>query len=273
MPLSSGTRLGPYEVLSAIGAGGMGEVYKARDTRLDRTVAIKVLSPNLLPPTPSVAGASSSEAQRRLRASTIPTSAPSTTSAARLTRDFLVMEYLEGHALADRLAQGAAAARTRRCSVGVDVRGRAGRCAQAGDHPSGPQTWQRHADEGGRQTAGLRPRAPDRHRLGRQRRERAQSAPSDECREDGALHGAGAGRGAADRRPHGHLGVRHGPLRDADRAARVQGRSQASLWQRFSSTSQSPSPPAAARAARRWSEWCGDVSPRTPTTAGTRRTT
>src|SRR5512136_2994397 len=43
MSLAAGTRLGPYEVVGLIGAGGMGEVYKARDTRLDRTVAIKVL--------------------------------------------------------------------------------------------------------------------------------------------------------------------------------------------------------------------------------------
>ncbi len=43
MPLEAGTQLGPYEILSPIGAGGLGEVYKARDTRLDRTVAIKVL--------------------------------------------------------------------------------------------------------------------------------------------------------------------------------------------------------------------------------------
>src|SRR5499427_5625350 len=43
MPLSSGTRLGPYEVLSAIGAGGMGEVYRARDTKLNRDVALKIL--------------------------------------------------------------------------------------------------------------------------------------------------------------------------------------------------------------------------------------
>ena len=43
MALSAGTRLGPYEIVSAVGAGGMGEVYRARDTRLDRTVAIKIL--------------------------------------------------------------------------------------------------------------------------------------------------------------------------------------------------------------------------------------
>jgi serine/threonine protein kinase len=43
MALQLGQRLGPYEILSAIGAGGMGEVYRARDTRLNRTVAIKVL--------------------------------------------------------------------------------------------------------------------------------------------------------------------------------------------------------------------------------------
>ena len=47
MALEPGTTLGPYSVIAKIGAGGMGEVYKARDTRLDRTVAIKVLSENV----------------------------------------------------------------------------------------------------------------------------------------------------------------------------------------------------------------------------------
>jgi serine/threonine protein kinase len=47
--LSPGARLGPYEIQAASGAGGMGEVYKARDTRLDRSVAIKVLPPDVAP--------------------------------------------------------------------------------------------------------------------------------------------------------------------------------------------------------------------------------
>ena len=47
MPLSSGTKLGPYEIQSPLGAGGMGEVYRALDTRLNRTVAIKVLASHL----------------------------------------------------------------------------------------------------------------------------------------------------------------------------------------------------------------------------------
>ena len=53
--MRAGTRLGPYEIVAAIGAGGMGEVYKARDERLARDVAIKLLAKRLIPPASSTA--------------------------------------------------------------------------------------------------------------------------------------------------------------------------------------------------------------------------
>ena len=64
MPLTPGTTLGVYEVLSAIGAGGMGEVYKARDTKLDRDVAPKGL-PDVFTNDPVLAGLAQSQRRRR----------------------------------------------------------------------------------------------------------------------------------------------------------------------------------------------------------------
>jgi len=103
MPFTVGTRLGPYEILSPIGAGGMGEVYKARDTRLDRIVAVKVMTQQRTSP---------EERQRFEReAKTISQlSHPHICALYDVGRegetDYLVMEYLEGQPLSDRLARG-----------------------------------------------------------------------------------------------------------------------------------------------------------------------
>jgi eukaryotic-like serine/threonine-protein kinase len=104
MTLAVGTRLGPYEILAPIGAGGMGEVYKAKDTRLERTVAVKVL--------PAILSASEEIRQRFDReAKTISQfSHPHICNLYDVGRqdgiDYLVMEYLEGETLALRLAKG-----------------------------------------------------------------------------------------------------------------------------------------------------------------------
>lgn len=105
MTLASGSRLGPYEILAPVGAGGMGEVYKARDTRLERTVAIKVLSSHL---------SQSAEFRQRFEreAKTISSlSHPHICSLYDIGHedgtDYLVMEYLEGETLASRLVKGA----------------------------------------------------------------------------------------------------------------------------------------------------------------------
>jgi serine/threonine protein kinase/Tol biopolymer transport system component len=105
MTLTAGSRLGPYEIVSPLGAGGMGEVYRARDTRLERTVAIKVL--------PSHLSASPESRQRFDReAKTISQlSHPHICALYDVGHqdgtDYLVMEYLEGETLSDRLARSA----------------------------------------------------------------------------------------------------------------------------------------------------------------------
>jgi serine/threonine protein kinase/Tol biopolymer transport system component len=104
MPLASGTKLGPYEIECAIGAGGMGEVYRARDTRLDRTVAIKVLSAELT---------GNADLKARFEREARAISALNHPHICTLHDvghqdgiDFLVMEYIEGEALGDRLKTG-----------------------------------------------------------------------------------------------------------------------------------------------------------------------
>src|SRR5260370_18900022 len=104
MAILPGKRLGPHEILSAIGAGGMGEVYRARDTRLDRIVAIKVLPAHL-----------ADDPERRERfereARTIASlNHPHICTLHDIGQqdgtDFLVMEYLEGETLSERLVNG-----------------------------------------------------------------------------------------------------------------------------------------------------------------------
>jgi len=104
MALANGTRLGPYEIVAPLGAGGMGEVYRARDTRLDRSVAIKIL--------PLHFSDDETRRQRFEREAKVVSSLnhPNICMLHDVGRhdgvDFIVMEYLEGESLADRLEKG-----------------------------------------------------------------------------------------------------------------------------------------------------------------------
>ena len=102
MALAPGTRLGPYEILSLVGAGGMGEVYKGRDTRLNRTVAIKILY------------STDPDQQQRFEREARAISALDHPHICALydvqhesEQQFLVMQYVEGETLAERLERGA----------------------------------------------------------------------------------------------------------------------------------------------------------------------
>jgi Tol biopolymer transport system component len=111
MSLAAGNRLGPYEIVYPIGAGGMGEVYRARDTRLDRIVALKIL-PDVLAADPQFRERFDREA-RTISQLTHPhictlydVGEASSPESPASSLQFLVMEYLEGETLADRLAKG-----------------------------------------------------------------------------------------------------------------------------------------------------------------------
>jgi eukaryotic-like serine/threonine-protein kinase len=105
MALTSGTKLGPYEILEPLGAGGMGEVYRARDTRLDRVVALKILPVRL---------SENREAKERFDREARAISSLNHPNICHLYDvglqdgiSYLVMEYLEGETLADRLSRSA----------------------------------------------------------------------------------------------------------------------------------------------------------------------
>ncbi|GAC1432619.1 MAG: hypothetical protein NVSMB68_05060 [Thermoanaerobaculia bacterium] len=100
MTISAGTRLGPYEIISPIGAGGMGEVYKARDTRLDRSVALKIL------PAEFAENAQLKSRFEREARTISQLNHPHICTLYDVGDDYLVMELIEGESLDERLARG-----------------------------------------------------------------------------------------------------------------------------------------------------------------------
>ena len=116
MALTPGARIGPYEIIGSLGAGGMGEVYRARDTRLGRDVAIKVLPRRRSRTTPS--GWRASSARRSCSASL---NHPNIAAIYGLEEvdgaPCLVLEFVEGETLAERLAARPAAGRPKRSTI------------------------------------------------------------------------------------------------------------------------------------------------------------
>ena len=224
MRFASGARLGPFEILTPLGAGGMGEVYRARDTRLDRTVAIKLLPSELL----NAPGRRIERFRREARAIARITH-PHICTLHDVGEDgpaiFLVMEYVEGVTLAARLEDG---------PLPLDLALRAAiQIADALDH----------AHRQGVVHADLKPGnimlTRDSVKLldfGLAKlKERDDETPNDATRTerltevgsivgDGPVHGAGADRRARGRQPHRYFRVRRRPLRDALRPTAVCGR-------------------------------------------------
>ncbi len=130
MPFAAGMRLGPYEIIGPLGAGGMGEIYRGRDTRLDRPVAIKVLTSAL---------AADPEARQRFEDEARAIAAlndPHICTIHDVGRhgdlDYLVLEYLEGQTLADRLGDGRALTIDAALAIAVQIGDALDRAHRAG---------------------------------------------------------------------------------------------------------------------------------------------
>src|SRR5688572_6468332 len=130
MPLEPGTRIGPYEIVAPLGAGGMGEVYRARDIRLDRTVAVKVLTGAL---------AGDSESRRRFEQEARAIAALNDPHICTIhdvgqhgEHDYLVLEYLDGETLADRLRRSPALTVDETVAIAIQVGDALARAHRAG---------------------------------------------------------------------------------------------------------------------------------------------
>ena len=221
--LTPGLRLGVFEIERFVGAGGMGEVYKARDTRLDRPVAIKVLSPD-----------AATDPRRRARF------AYEARAIARLSHpricalhdmghqdgiDFLVMEYLEGETLAARLRKGPMPLDARPAHGHRDRR-RTRRRTCAGHRPSRSEAGQHHADGGGAKLLdfGLaRLPAPRGRSVSCDSAEHQRRDGGRDDRWHAAVHGARATRRQGSRCTNRHLRVRRGAVRDVHREESLRG--------------------------------------------------
>jgi hypothetical protein len=150
LQLTSGTKLGPYEILAQSGAGGMGVVYRARDTRLDRIVAIKILPDHVADRT-DLRERFEREA-RTIASLNHPHICTIYDVGHQDGTDYLVMEYLEGETLAQRLQKGPVPPEQ---VLQYAIRRRTRQGAPQGHHASRCEARQYHADEERGKDAGL----------------------------------------------------------------------------------------------------------------------
>ena len=174
-----GRTLSHYEIVGEIGAGGMGVVYRARDTLLERDVALKIL------PADAVAddragSALPARGARRVGAQPSRTSSRSTTSCTTTARTLIVMELVEGTSLQQRLLAGAIPAAAGALAIARQIADALGGGARGGHHPPRPQAGQRDASTERRSGEGprLRPRQARRERAHRPTPARTRRSPT-----------------------------------------------------------------------------------------------